>query len=167
MAGSVGSRAGPLDRRALAELGRMAAERALVDPAVFRTTEWNAVMLKFIYRLRGFARQIFHSVHVAEPVRTFHRVVHMPLPMVGTHVPERGGDAALGGHRMRAGRKNLGDASRAQALLGHPQCRPKSCSPGSDNNYIVLVLDELVGICHSSAPFNPPTTKFWRRRRCR
>ena len=126
MAGSIGSSAGPLDRRSLAELGRMAAERTLVDPAVFRTAERNAVVLEFIHRLRGFARQIFHRVHVAEPVRTFHRVVHMPLPMVGTHVPERGGDAALGGYSMRAGRENLGDASRAQTLLGHPQCRPKS-----------------------------------------
>ena len=143
--GPVGGSAGALDGRAFPELGRVAAERPLVDPAGFGPRERNAVMLKLVDGGRRLAGEVLHRVGVAEPVGPFHRVVHVPLPVVRPHVAERGRDAALRRHRVRAGREHLRDAGRPQPLFGHAQRRAEARSPGSHDNAVELV--RLVVIC--------------------
>ena len=112
MAGAVGGGAGAL-RGALAVMRGHAAERALIDLAVFPARERQTPMFQLVNRLRRVAAQIFDGVLVAEPVGTLDGIVHVPAPVVLAHVAERGGDAALRGHRVRAGREYLGDASGA------------------------------------------------------
>src|SRR6185437_15438186 len=93
-----------------------AAERALIDfPVFFAARERQAPMFKLVYRLRRVPAEIFDSVLVAEPIGAFDGVVHVPAPIVLAHVAESGGDAALRGYRVRARRKNFGDAGRPQA----------------------------------------------------
>ncbi len=115
VARAVGGGAGALGGRAFAELGGHAAEGALIDLAVVGAAEGHAVMLKLIHGGRRVAAQIFDGVLIAEPVGPLHGVVHVPAPIVLAHIAQRGRDAALGRHRVRARREHLGDAGRLQS----------------------------------------------------
>ena len=117
MAGAVGDGAGALRRRAFAEIHHHAAEGPLIDLALFGAREGHAEMLKLIDGDRRVAAEIFDGVLVAQPVGALDRVIHVPAPVVGAHIAERGGDAALRRHRVRAGGENLGDAGGLQARL--------------------------------------------------
>ena len=112
VAGAVGGGAGALHGRAVAVVHHVAAERPLVDLALFGAREGHAIMLELVDRGRRFTHHVFHGVHIAQPVRTLDGVVKVPLPAVRPHVGQRGGDAALRRDGVRAGWKHLGDAGR-------------------------------------------------------
>src|SRR6202166_3883454 len=102
MAGAVGGGAGAL-RGALAVVRGHAAERALIDLAVFLAArERQAPMLPLVNRLRRVAAQIFDGVLVAEPIGALDRVVHVPAPVVLAHIAEGCCDAALRRDGVRA-----------------------------------------------------------------
>ena len=124
MAGAVRGGAGALRRRPLAHVLRHSAERALVDLAVGPAAERHARMLELDDRRRSFADHIFDRVLVAEPVGALDGVVHVPGPVVRTHVAEAGGDPALRGDGMAARREDLGDAGGLQSLV---RPRPSWC----------------------------------------
>ncbi len=86
MAGAVGGGASTLHRRAFAKLSGVAAKGTLVYFAFLCTRKRHAVVFQLINRLGRFAGQIFHCIGIAQPVRAFDRVIHMPLPMVRAHV---------------------------------------------------------------------------------
>ena len=88
VAGAVGGGASAL-RDAFAIVGRHAAERALVDLAFFSAGEWHAPMVEFVDRGRRVAAEILNGVLVAEPVSALDGVVHMPAPIVRSHIAER------------------------------------------------------------------------------
>jgi len=56
-----------------------------------------------------------HPDRQANP--TLDGVVHVPFPIVRTHIGKRGRDPALRRDGVRAGRKYLGDTGRAQPRL--------------------------------------------------
>ena len=114
MTGAVGGGAGALYGR-FAVILHMAAEGALIDAAILGARKRHAVMFQFINGLRAIGAHILNRILVAEPVGALDRVVHMPAPVVLLHIAERRADAALGGDRVAASRKYLGDASGAQA----------------------------------------------------
>ena len=151
VAGTVGRGAGALHRRAIAEFGHMTAERALINLAILSAAEGNAVVLKFVDGGRRFTRQIFHGVVVAQPVRTFDGVIHVPLPRVRAHVLERSGNAALGCHGMRAGGKNLGDAGGIKTLLGHAERGAQTRAASANHHHVEFVVDQFV-IGHFDQP---------------
>ena len=156
VAGPVGGGAGAL-RDALAVVGRHAAEGALVDLALRRPAEGHAVMLQLDDRRDRLLAHIFDGVLVAEPVGALDGVVHVPAPVVVAHVAERGRDAALGRDGVGAGREDLGDAGGAQALLGHAEGGAQARPAGADDDDIVLMLDDLVGLAHACpVPCPPP-----------
>ncbi len=141
--GAVGGGAGAL-HRAFAEVAGHAAEGALIDLALVGAAEGHAPVFQLINGLRRVADQVFDGVLVAQPVRPLDGVVHVPLPGVLAHVAERGGDAALGRHGVRAGREDLGDASDLQALLGGAEGGAQAGAPGADDDDVVFVIDKLV-----------------------
>ncbi len=145
VAGAVGGGAGALRRRPLAEIGGHAAERALIDAAVLGAREGHAPMFEFIDGGGRVAAEIFDGVLIAEPVRPLDGVVHVPFPVVRPHVAERGGDAALRGHRMRARRKHLGDAGRAQSRLRAADGRAQSRAAGADDDDVEAVIGDRIG----------------------
>ena len=145
MAGAVGGGAGALRRRALAHVLGHSAERALVDLALGGAAERQAGMLELDHRGRRFAAQIFDRVLVAEPVGALDRVVHVPGPMVRAHVAEAGGDPALRGDGVAAGREDLGDAGGLQARFGRAHRRAKAGAAGADDDDVIAVIDDLVG----------------------
>ena len=145
VAGTVGGGAGALHGRALAELGRVAAERALIDLALFGARERHAVMFQLIDRGGRRAREVFHRVGVAQPVRALHGVVHVPLPVVGAHVGQRRGDAALRRDGVRPGREHLGDAGGLEALFSHAQRGAQPRPAGAHDHHVIVM--RLVLIC--------------------
>jgi len=146
VAGAVGGGAGALGGRTFAELGGHAAERALVDPAILGARERKAVMFQFVDGGGGMPAQVFDRVLVAEPVGPLDGVVHVPAPVVGAHVAERGGHPALSGHGMRASRKHLRHAGGFQAGFGAAERRAKSGATRTHDNDVVGVVDHRVGL---------------------
>ena len=144
MAGTVGSSTGALDRRSLAHILHMAAERTLVDGAILVARERHAGMFQLVDRLRRFAHQIFDRVLVAEPVGALDRVIHMPLPVIGRIVAERSGNAALRRNRVRTSREHLGDTGRFQAGFRCAHGGAQAGATGTDNNGVIGVIDNLV-----------------------
>src|ERR671937_2680209 len=66
--GTVGRGAGAVCWRTLAEIGRHAAEWALVDAAVLRARERHPPMLEFVDSSRRIPAQILNRILVAQPV---------------------------------------------------------------------------------------------------
>ena len=125
-----------------------AAERALVDLAVLGARERHAVVLELDHGRDRLAAHVLDRVLVAEPVGTLDGVVEVVAPVVLAHVAERGRDAALRRHGVRARREHLGDARRLQAFLRQPEGRAQAGAAGADDDHVVLVFGDLVGGGH-------------------
>lgn len=137
VAGTVGCGCGT--RRLLAaEVQRLAAERALIDAAVVQTRERQAHVFQFQNRFRAGFTHIFDGVTVTDIVGTFHRVVHMPFPVVLVAVAQRDGDAALCRHGMGTGRENFGQQGTGRARLGNLQRGTHARTAGADYDGIKL-----------------------------
>ena len=145
MAGAVGGGAGALGD-ALAVVGRHAAERALIDLALFGARERHPPMIEFIDRRRRVAAEIFDRVLIAEPVRALDGVVHVPAPVVDAHVAERGGNAALRGDGMRARRKHLRDAGGLQTRVRAADAGAKPRAAGADDDHVERVVGDRIGL---------------------
>ena len=145
--GAVGRRASAL-RRALAIVRGHAAEGPLIDLAVLGAREGNAVVFEFDDGRNRFLAHVLDGVLITQPIRTLDGVVEMEAPVVLAHVAQRSTDAALRRHGVAAGGKDLGDAGGGQALGGHAHGRPQSGATGTDDNHVVLVMNQLVGIGH-------------------
>jgi hypothetical protein len=143
VAGAVGGGAGAL-RGALAVMRGHAAERTLIDLAVFTARERQAPMFEFVHRLRRGAAHIFDGVLVAEPVGALDGVVHVPAPVVLAHIAQRRRDAALRRHGMRAGRKHFGDAGGAQARFAAADDGAQSRAAGADDDDVVGVVFDRI-----------------------
>ena len=144
VAGTVGGGAGALSN-ALAEFGGHTAEWALINFALGGAAEGDAVVLKLDDGGNRLAHHVFDGILVAQPVRPLDGVVHVPAPVVGTHVAERGRDAALRRHCVAAGRKHLGDAGGLQTLLGHAEGGAEAGAAGAHHHDVILMVDDRVG----------------------
>src|SRR5215471_5649379 len=122
MTGAISSSATAPDRRTLAILTIMAAERALV-PAVLVSRKRHAVVLKLINCFGGSAAHVFDGILVPKPVGTFYGVVHMPTPIIGAAIAKGRGDTALRSNGVRPRRKHFADAGRMEACLYTAECR--------------------------------------------
>jgi hypothetical protein len=70
---------------------------------------------------RGLTAHVVDGVLVAEPVRTLDGVVHVPPPVVLSHVAERGVDTALRSDSVRTGGEELGHTRGLEASLGEAE----------------------------------------------
>ena len=87
-------------------------------------------------------------VLVAEPIGALDGVVEVPAPVVLAHVAEGGAHAALGRHRVAAGRKHLRDARGGEAPGGEAEGRAQPGPAGADDDHVVGMLGERIGIGH-------------------
>ena len=137
--------AGPLYRRALAHILHVAAKRTLVDRAVVVARERYAGMFELVYGCRCLASEVLDSVLIAEPVRTLHGVVHMPRPVIGRVVAERGRDTALRRNGVRSGREHFRDIGSAQSALRRAHRRAKTRSACAHDHHVVSMVGNRVG----------------------
>src|SRR5262249_48128496 len=126
-------------------------KRALVDPSLLSTRERYAIVLQLYDRGRRFLAHEFDRVLVSEPIGALHGVVHVPAPVVLTHVAQRGADATLGRDGVAARWKELGNARRRQARFRQSQGCPQSCTTRPHDQHVVSVVCELVG-AHDAPP---------------
>ena len=148
VAGPIGRGAGSL-RRALAEVGGHAAERTLVDPSILGAREGHAEVLELDDGGDRLTAHVLDRVLVSEPVGALDRVVHVPAPVVFTHVAERGADAALSRHRVASGRKELGHAGGGEPFGRQAERRSQAGSARADDDCVVFVIDDGVRLGHS------------------
>ena len=87
MTGTVGNRTCTF-YRAFTVFGSMAAERTLVDFATFHTVKRHTHVFQLNYGFRRCAAHKLNRILVAQPVRTFHGIVHMPIPTVFLHITQ-------------------------------------------------------------------------------
>ena len=138
-----GARA-PVRLATLAVVQRLAPEGALVDLAVVGATEGQAVVLELDHSLGRLAAHVLDGILVTEPVRTLDGVVRVPPPVVLGHVSESGVDATLRGYRVRTRGEELGDARRLETVLGQADGGAKTRTTRTDDDGIVLVVDDGV-----------------------
>ena len=97
-------------------------------------------MFQLVNRVGSFPGKVFHRVRVAQPVGTLDCVIHVPLPVVRTHVRQACSNSALRGDRVRPRWENLCNAGRAQTLFGHPQRCTKPCAPGTNHDNVIGMI---------------------------
>ena len=133
--GTVSRRSGTC-RLLAAEVFRLAAERTLINRAIFETGERQPHMVQLQNRFRAGFTHIFDGVLIANVVRPLNGVVHMPFPVIFMGITERDGDTALRGNGMGTGRENFGEQRTGLAALGNLQRRAHTCATGTDHNCI-------------------------------
>ncbi len=144
VAGAVSRSAGALHRRASAHVLHVPAKRALINRSIGVAAERHTGVLKLVHRGRGFARKILDRILIAQPVRPLDGVIHMPRPVIGAVVAQRGSDAALRSDRVATGREHLGNVGGAQAAFGRAHRGPQTRSARTHHHHIIGVIDNRV-----------------------
>ena len=119
MPGPVRRIAGSADGRFAVVTG-VAAEAALVDPAVRRAVERQAHLLQVEDGVNGFPAHDLGGVLVDEVVPALDGVECVPLPVVLFDIGQRGAHAALRGTGVRAGGVELGQHRGAGPISAPP-----------------------------------------------
>ena len=119
-----------------AEVFRLAAERTLIDTAIVKTGERQPHVLQFQNRFRAGFAHIFNRVLVADVVRSFYGIVHVPFPVIFMGITERHGDATLCGYGMGTGWEDFGEQRTGLAALGNLQRCAHTCAACANNNSI-------------------------------
>ena len=99
---------------------------------------------QFQHRFGRLPAHVVNGILISQPVASLDGVVHVPAPVVLRHVAKRRVDAALRGHRVRAGGEELGDAGRPEAGLGEAHGGAEAAAAASHDHGIVLVVDDGV-----------------------
>ena len=144
---SVSSSTGPL-RLPLTEMGSHSTEGALVNLSVRGPGKRYPIVFQFDHRRWRFFAHKTDSFLVAKPIRTLDGVVHMPTPVIFTHIGERGTHPALCRNSMGTRREYFGDAGCAKTGLGKAQTGAKSRASRADDDHIMLVMNNVVGCGH-------------------
>jgi hypothetical protein len=95
----------------------------------------------------GLPAHVLDRILIAEPIRPFDRIVHMPLPTVFAEIAKTSCNAALGGYRVTACRKNLCNASCRQARLDGALSGAQTGTAGTDDDDVKRMIDERVCAC--------------------
>ena len=139
MAGAIRRGAGARRLPALAVVLGLAAERALIDAPVFVARERQAHVLQLVHGLRAGFAHVFDGVLVADVVRPFHGVVHVPAPIVfGIFAADGASDAALRRNGVRARWEHLGKHRHAQAGAGEFQPGAQTGAAAADDHAVEL-----------------------------
>ena len=85
MPGAIRRSAGAL-RSTFAETRCHTAKRSLIDATVLSARKRHAIVLKLDNGVGRFLAHVLDSILIAEPVRAFDGVVHVPAPIVFAHV---------------------------------------------------------------------------------
>ncbi len=137
-------RADHLEPGAIAHVGEprvlVPSEVPLEDFLIRSTVEDRAPGLELPHPIRRLPGVELRHPPVVDVLATAHGVGEMGLPVVPlVHVRERGGDAALGHHRMGFAQKRLADEPYRRSLGGGLDRRPEPRSSGADDEHVVLV----------------------------
>jgi hypothetical protein len=130
MARSVGSVAGSF-YRGLAEITRVPAKPALINPPVCSAAERQTPVLKIVHSLNSLFGHKDCCLLIDEVIPSFNRIEGMPLGFVFFDVSQCRPDTALSGTGMRADRIQFGQNGGFCLLT----CFQGSVQPGSTSAY--------------------------------
>ena len=71
------------------------AKRTLINRAIWVTVKWHTEMFELVHVVGRLTAHKFNRVLIAQPVRTFDRVVKVVVPVVFGHIAQRCTDTAL------------------------------------------------------------------------
>ena len=101
MAGAVSCRASTGRLPALTEIFRLPAKRSLIDATLFGSRERQTHVLQLEDRLGADRAHVLNRVLIADVVRAFYGVIHMPPPVVlWIRTGDRAGNTTLRRHSM-------------------------------------------------------------------
>src|ERR1700693_5353144 len=103
-------------------------------------------MLQLEDRGEGLPANVLDRILIAEPVRPFDRIIHMPLPTVFAEVAETGRNAALRGNRMTPPREHFRDACGRKTRLNRALSSPQTGAAGTDNDHIECMVGKFVDV---------------------
>lgn len=102
------------------------------------------VILEFVNHARGFPGEEVYGVLVAQPVGSFHGVVHVEEPVVIVRiiifVIQDSVDATLSGYGVRSGREEFRHHRYAISFDTEAKSGPQSCASCSYHHYVVAVV---------------------------
>ena len=98
--------------------GSMTAKRTLINFAAFDAVKRHTHVFQLNHRFRRGATHKLNRILVAQPVGTFHSIVHVPVPTVLLHITQRGRNTALRRYGMRTGREHFRQNGTIQTGLG-------------------------------------------------
>jgi hypothetical protein len=101
-------------------------------------------MLKFHDCGNCLTTHVFDGVLIAEPIRSFDGVVHVPLPAILSKIGKACRNASLGGHGMTPGRKYLCKACRLQPGLDSALSGAQAGATGANDNQVIGMIDKLI-----------------------
>lgn len=87
-----------------------------------------------------FCRRFPYRTLITEPIGSLDGIVRVPTPIILGHVTERRVDTSLGGNRVTAGRKELGDAGCFETSFGKSHGGAKTGTSGTHYDGIVRVI---------------------------
>ena len=131
------------------KIGGHTTKWALINFTFFGPRERNTKMLKLINSFRGIATQIFDCILIAQPIRALDRIVHMPTPVIITHIAKRCRNATLSSNSVATRWKNLRNTCCPQAFFRAPKRCTQTRPAGANNDNIELMVYELI-FTHSS-----------------
>ena len=73
----------------------MTAKWPLVNRAIIISVKRHSEMLEFDNDFRCHANHELDRILITEPIGAFHRIVHMPKPVILSHVAQGGANPAL------------------------------------------------------------------------
>mmetsp|Transcript_45065 Transcript_45065/g.95876 ORF Transcript_45065/g.95876 Transcript_45065/m.95876 type:complete len:352 (+) Transcript_45065:1011-2066(+) len=129
---------------ALTEIQTLPSERPLVNLPLLRPRERQPELLQLQHGLGRLAAHVVDGVLIPQPVAALDGVVHVPPPVVGSHVPQRGVDPPLGGDGVTAGGEELADAGRLEARLRQAHGGAQAAAAGADYQGVVGVVHHRV-----------------------
>ncbi len=118
----------------------MAAEVPLENESLLGAVEQGAPFLQLKNPLGSLLRVDLGHAPVVEHLAAAHRVAEVDLPVVlGVDVAHRGGDAALGHHRVGFAEERFANQGGLDSLGRRFDRRAQSGAAGADHDNIVLV----------------------------
>ena len=147
VAGPIRSSAGSL-RLTLPEMGCHPPKCSLVDFPLRCSRERDSIVFEFNYRRGSLFTHEADRFLVTKPVRPLHRVVHMPPPVILSHVGKGRTHAALRSYGMGAGRKDFGHAGCSLTRFCKAQASAQAGTSGPYHDHVMLVMDNFVSGSH-------------------
>jgi hypothetical protein len=160
---SIGGGCAAVSLATFSVLERLASERSLVDLTILRSGKGKTVRLQLENGSRSLSAHVVNGVLVTKPVGALDSVVHVPLPIILSHISKSGIDTTLGSNSVGSGREQLGDASGLESLLSAAHSSSKAGTSSSYYDSIVRLIDNVVfgsysSTGHSSGTANNKTT---------
>ncbi len=110
-------------------------------------------MLQLNYSVCCFLTHVLDCVLIPEPVGSLNRVVHVPAPIVFTHIAQRRTNAALRSNCVTSGWEYFGDTCRLETLLGKAECCAQPRTTSADDYDVIIVVNEVV-LTHAPKPMS-------------